>query len=98
MVISSSESRSFRSPSRKIAWSSASSTRICCFVLAISPEGHFDRQTRPMPRIGLDGEHPTHSSRTFLDGNTTSPQAIPFVSSKPTGTTNDLDVVVYYKY
>src|SRR5438874_130884 len=32
MEISSSDSRSLRRPSRKMAWSSASSTRICCFV------------------------------------------------------------------
>src|SRR5262252_1917962 len=98
MVISSSESKSFRSPSRKIAWSSASSTRICCFVLAISPEGHFDCQTSPMPRIGLDGENPTHCSRTFLNGNRPQPQAIQFVGGKPAGKTKTLAIVVYYKY
>src|SRR5256885_9530452 len=38
MAISSSESRSLRRPSRKIAWSSARRTRICCLVLAMSTE------------------------------------------------------------
>src|SRR5215469_2084625 len=98
MVISSSESKSFRSPSRKMAWSSASSTRICCFVFAISPERHFDCQTRPVAWIRFDGEHPTHSPRTFLYRNGSQPQAVQFVGREPAGKTKTVAVVVYYKY
>src|SRR6266849_5624381 len=82
MVMSSSASRSLRRPSRKIAWSSARRTRICCLVLAMSAERNLDGETRSMARVGLHGQHAPHGTRTLLDGDGTQPQAIKFIPSE----------------
>src|SRR4029077_1675639 len=97
IVMSSSESRSLRRPSRKIAWSSASRTRICCLVLAMSTERDFDGQSRSMARVRLNGQHAPHSTRTLLDGDGTQPQAVKFIPSKPTGETETFAIVVNYE-
>src|SRR5215831_17266321 len=98
MEMSSSEPISLRRPSRKIAWSSARRTRICCFVLAMSTERNLDGETRSMARIGLDGQHAPHGTRSLLDGDRSQPQTIQFVSGKPARKTKSLAVVVYYEY
>src|SRR6202011_1569970 len=97
MVISSSASSSLRRPSRKIAWSSARRTRICCLVLAMSTERNFDGQTRSMAGIGLHGQHAPHSTRTLLDGNRTQPQTIQFIPGEPASETKTLAVVVNHQ-
>src|SRR6266436_9532592 len=94
MVISSSESSNLRRPSRKIAWSSARRTRICCLVLAMLAERNLDGQTRSMAWVGLHGQHAPHSTRTLLDGNGTQPQAIQFIPGKPACKAKTFAVVV----
>ena len=98
MVMSSSAPSSLRRPSRKIAWSSASRTRICCLVLAMSTERNLDGQTRAMPRIRLHGQHAPNGTRTLLDGDRTQPQTVQFIAGKPPGETETLAVIVYYEY
>src|SRR5579872_1966988 len=97
MVMSSSESRSLRRPSRKIAWSSARRTRICCLVLAMSTERDFDGQSRSMARVRLNGQHAPHSTRTLLDGNRTQPQAVELIPGKPAGKTKTLAIVIHHE-
>src|ERR1700720_1592804 len=97
MAISSSASSSLRRPSRKIAWSSARRTRICCLVLAMSTERNLDGQTRSMAGIGLHGQHAPHSTRTLLDGNRTQPQTIQFIPGEPACETKTLTVVVHHQ-
>src|SRR6202047_1389064 len=97
IVISSSESSSLRRPSRKIAWSSARRTRICCLVWAMSTERNLDGQTRPMAGIGLHGQHAPHSTRTLLDGDRTQPQTIQFIPGEPTCETKTFTVVVHHQ-
>src|SRR5579859_4754440 len=97
IVMSSSASRSLRRPSRKIAWSSASRTRICCLVLAMLTERDFDGQSRSMARVRLNGQNAPHSTRTLLDGNRTQSQAVELIPGKPARKAKTLAVVVHHE-
>src|SRR5579883_478812 len=94
MEISSSESRSLRRPSRKIAWSSASRTRICCLVLAMSTEGDLYGQTSTMAGVRLDSQHTPDSARTLLYGNRTQPETVEFVTCETAREAEPFAVVV----
>src|SRR5713226_8363025 len=96
-MMSSSAPRSLRKPSRKIAWSSARRTRICCFVLAISTERNLDGQTRSMARIGLDGQHAPHGTRTLLDGDRTQTQTIKLIPGEPSGESKPFAVIINHQ-
>src|SRR5215469_1039089 len=97
MAISSSPSINLRSPSRKIAWSSAMSTRICCLVFAISAQRYLDRQARTMARVRFHGQHPPNRARSFLDGNWTQPQAVKLIPSEAAGEAEPLAVIVHHE-
>src|ERR1700730_17806359 len=97
MMISSSAPSSLRKPSRKIAWSSARRTRICCFDLAMSTERNLDGQTRSMARIRLDSQHAPHSTRTFLDGDRTQPQTIELIPGESPGEAEPFAVIVNHQ-
>src|SRR6266700_1528236 len=96
MVISSSPSRSLRRPSRKMAWSSAIRTRICCFVfLAISAERDLNGQTRTMPRSRFHCQDTTNASRPFFDRYGPESQAVQLVARKAACKAKPLPVIVH---